>query len=58
VGILVANFQVDDLVRSPARLLDLFQRLPLLLVQPRQPVLEQLNIVLRALTRVAHVQHV
>lgn len=56
--LLVACLQRDDLIRAPARLLNLFQRLPLLHPQPLKAVPQQIDIVLRAQTRVLHVEHV
>ena len=56
--LLVADLELDDLVGAPPRLLDLLQRLPLLLLQPPQPVAQQLDVLLRPLPRVAHVEHV
>ena len=44
--LLVADLELDDLVGAPPRLLDLLQRLPLLLLQPPQPVAQQLDVLL------------
>mmetsp|Transcript_35317 Transcript_35317/g.97759 ORF Transcript_35317/g.97759 Transcript_35317/m.97759 type:complete len:359 (-) Transcript_35317:103-1179(-) len=58
VVLLVARLERDDLVRAPPRLLDLLQRLALLLPQPLEAVPQQLHVVLRAQPRVFDVEHV
>ena len=46
VVLLVARLQLDDLVRSPPRLLDLLESLAFLLPEPLQAVPQQLHVML------------
>ena len=58
VVLLVARLELDDLVGSSPRLLDLLERLALLLPQALQTVAQQLHVVLRAQASILDVEHV